>query len=159
MVRAQCLARSAVQANKSCPRWAVLGGWVRLACGRVAWSANKHCAAGLGRLGSSRICVSSWPSLLRSDGARGGPAAERVRPYPVCGATGSGKLRPEFTDVWRIIRRKLSEKFRWVGSLSKYIVGQKVSCCMRAVTSSVLDQFKEIPLLESLLNFQKDVFY
>jgi len=27
------------------------------------------------------------------------------------------------------------------------------------VTSSIMHQFKEIPLLESLLNFRKDVFY
>jgi len=36
-------------------------------------------------------------------------------------------------------------------------VGQKKEAVMlRVVTLSVMDQFKEIPLLESLVNFQKD---
>ena len=30
---------------------------------------------------------------------------------------------------------------------------------LRVVTSSIMDQFKEIPLLGSLLNFKKSVFY
>ena len=33
-----------------------------------------------------------------------------------------------------------------------------VAVVLQVVTSSVMDQFKEIPLLECLLNFQKDVF-
>ena len=32
----------------------------------------------------------------------------------------------------------------------------KYAVALRVVTSSVMDQFTEIPLLESLLNFQKD---
>ena len=36
---------------------------------------------------------------------------------------------------------------------------EKEAVVLRVVTSSVMHQFKEIPLLESLLNFQKDVFY
>jgi len=36
---------------------------------------------------------------------------------------------------------------------------KKVSCLLRVVTSSIMDQFKEIPLLERLPNFQKGVFY
>ena len=42
----------------------------------------------------------------------------------------------------------------------KYRVGQKVSCCIAGcnfVNYGLI--FKEIPLLESLLNFQKDAFY
>jgi len=39
-------------------------------------------------------------------------------------------------------------------------VGQKSKLLyLRAVTLSTMDQFKEIPLLESLINFQKDEFY
>ena len=38
-----------------------------------------------------------------------------------------------------------------------YRVGQnKYKRVLRVLTSSIMDQFKEIPLLESLLNFQKD---
>jgi len=36
---------------------------------------------------------------------------------------------------------------------------KKYAVVLRVVTSSIMDQFKEIPLWESLLNFQKDVFY
>jgi len=36
---------------------------------------------------------------------------------------------------------------------------KKQAVVLRVATSSTMDQFKEIPLLESLLNFQKDVFY
>jgi len=39
-----------------------------------------------------------------------------------------------------------------------YRVSKKV-VALRVVTSSIVHQFKEIPLLENLLNFQKDVFY
>jgi len=36
---------------------------------------------------------------------------------------------------------------------------KKQAVVLRVVTWSIMDQFKEIPLLERLLNFQKDVFY
>ena len=39
-------------------------------------------------------------------------------------------------------------------------VAKKVSCCIAACNFvNNMDQFKEIPLLERLLNFHKDVFY
>jgi len=41
--------------------------------------------------------------------------------------------------------------------VNTYKVNQKVICWV--VTSSIMHQLKEIPLLESLLNFKKDVFY
>jgi len=36
---------------------------------------------------------------------------------------------------------------------------KKERCCVAVVTSSVVDLFKEISLLERLLNFQKDIFH
>ena len=36
---------------------------------------------------------------------------------------------------------------------------KKSAVVLRIVTLSIMDQFKEIPLLESLLNFEQDVFY
>ena len=35
---------------------------------------------------------------------------------------------------------------------------KKSAVVLRVITSSIINQFKEIPLLESLLNFQKDFF-
>jgi len=35
---------------------------------------------------------------------------------------------------------------------------KKSAVVWRVATSSIMDHFKEIPLLERLLNFQKDVF-
>jgi len=36
---------------------------------------------------------------------------------------------------------------------------KKSAVVLRVVTSPIMDQFKEIPLLQSLLNFQKDACY
>jgi len=44
-------------------------------------------------------------------------------------------------------------------SLFSQLVWAKKAVVLQVVTSSIMDQFKEIPLLECLLNFRKDVFY